>query len=273
MTVPLDRLPPPAAVAVEDFATLRDGAIADLVKRVPDYDPRPTDPAVRLIEVAAYLRLLLGGRVNDAVRGTFLATATGPDLDHVASAMNVARLSGESDDRLRARALLAWEAVSTAGPIGSYRFHAMSVQGVADVGVTSPTPGAVTITVQAEASGGVADAALLAAVRKALNQDTVRPVTDVVTVRSVAVVGYTVAATLTVAAGPDREVVRAAATAAVRAHVAAASGIGRRVYRSALIAACHVPGVDAVNLTMPAADVVVTSAQMALAGAITITVP
>lgn len=272
MTIPLDRLPPPDAVVAEEFAALRDQAIADLVSRVPDYEPRATDPAVRLLEVAAYLRLLLGGRINDAVRGTFLATAAGADLDHVVAILDVTRLAGESDEALRARARLAWDTVSTAGPTDAYRFHALSVPGVRDVSVASPNPGEVVVTVLALGAGGVPDQALVDAVEAALDADTVRPVTDDLTVRAVTVVAYDVTAALKVpGGGPDLAIVKEAATEAVRAYVDAYA-VGRSIRRSALFAACHVPGVDEVELTAPPADVVATSAQAAIPGAVTLTV-
>ena len=272
MTIPLDLLPPPAAVVTEEFATLRDQALADLVARVPDYEPRPTDPAVRLIEVVAYLRLLQGGRINDAVRGTFLATATGADLDHVVAVLDVARLAGESDDALRARARLAWDTVSTAGPTDAYRFHALSVPGVRDVAVASPGPGEVVVTVLAHAAGGVPAQALLDAVEAALNAEAVRPVTDDLTVQAVTAVAYNVTAALTVVGGgPDLQIVQDAATAAVRSYVDAYA-VGRSIRRSALFAACHVPGVDSVALTAPAADVVATAAQAAIPGDVTVSV-
>ncbi len=271
MAIPLDKLPAPAAVAAEDFQALRDQAIADLEARVPDYEARPTDPAVRLIEVAAYLRLLLGGRVNDAVRGTFLATATGTDLDNVAAVLNVVRLEGETDDALRTRARLAWDTVSTAGPSDGYRFHALSVTGVRDAHVSSPNPGEVVVGVLSSADDGVADTDLLGAVEAALNARTVRPVTDVVTVRAVAAVAYDVTAVLTLAGGgPTPAAVRAAAEKAVREHVDDLT-IGRDIRRSRLIAACHVAGVEWVDLTAPAADVAVTDAQFGRVGTVTIT--
>ena len=272
MTIPLDRLPPPDAVTSLSFEALRDAAVADLVARVPDYAPRPTDPAVRILEVAAYMRLLVEGRVNDAARATWLATATGADLDQVAAAVDVLRLLGESDDALRRRAQLAWTALSTAGPVDAYRFHALSVPGVRDVGVTSPNPGDVLVVVLANTPDGVADAALIAAVTAALAPEAVRPVTDDVTVQSVASVAYDVTATLHVpGGGPDHDVVQAAAAAAVQAYTDAVA-IGRDIWRSALFAACHVPGVQRVEIGAPVADVAVTDLQAAVAGTVTLTV-
>ena len=271
MTIPLDRLPPPDAVRSLSLEELRDAAIADLRARVPDYEPLPTDPAVRILEVAAYMRLLVEGRINDGVRGTWLATATGADLDQVAAVLNVERLEGEGDDPFRRRIQLAWTTLSTAGPADAYRFHALSVPGVREVGVDSPNPGEVRVVVLAASENGVADADLIAAVKAALDSRAVRPVTDTLTVQSVAAVAYNVEAALTVhASGPDLGVVRAAAVDAVLAH-GAVRAIGRDVRRSALFAACHVPGVEAVELKEPVVDVAVSDLQVAILGAVTIT--
>ncbi len=282
MPIPLDQLPPPAAVAVEEVAAVRERAIARLVELAPGYEPRPTDPAVRLLEVAAYLRVLLGARVNDAVRATYLATAAGSDLDHVAANVNVARLAGEADAALRRRAQLAWEALSVAGPREAYRFHALAVRvtvgaggeqvvvGVRHAGVSSPTPGAVVVTILADTADAATPAELVAAVDEALSAETVRPVTDQVTVRAAARETYRVAAELRVEPGPDAEVVRAAAEAAVRAHVGRLE-VGRTVYRSALTAALHVPGAARVDLTEPAADVAADNSKVAVCTRVTLT--
>ncbi len=266
MTLPLDRLPPPPAIAREDFAALRDAALAELQRLAPDYEPRPTDPAVRLVEVAAYLRLLLGGRVNEAVRATWLATARGADLDQVAAGMGVRRKADEADDGLRRRAQLAWTALSAAGPRDAYRFHALSVPGVRDAAVGSPRPGRVEVTVLSDAADGATGAELVAAVEAALSGDRVRPVTDEVAVRAAAVTAVDVDAVLRVPGdGPDLAVVEAAAAAALADYLGARA-IGRAIRRSAIVAALHVPGVESVALAAPAADAAVGAAAVAVAG-------
>ena len=272
MTVPLNLLPPPDVVVSEEFQALRDQALARLQALDPEFVVRATDPAVRLIEIAAYVRLLLGARVNDAARATFLATARGADLDHVAAAANVDRQTGESNDELRRRAQLAWTALSVAGPRDAYRFHALSVGEVADVAATSPMPGQVKIVVVSDAADGTTGQELLDAVAAAVSDEAVRPVTDTVMVEAATVQTVNVTATLQVAGqGPDLSVVDGAAEAAVAAYLGVRA-IGRDVYRSALVDACHVPGVDNVNLTVPAADVVVPDASVAVAGAVMLTV-
>lgn len=266
MTLPLDRLPPPPAIAREDFAALRDAALSELQRLAPDYEPRPTDPAVRLVEVAAYLRLLLGGRVNEAVGATWLATARGGDLDQVVAGMGVRRKADEADDDLRRRAQLAWTALSAAGPRDAYRFHALSVPGVRDAAVGSPRPGEVEVTVLSDAADGATGPELVAAVEAALSGDRVRPVTDEVAVRAAVVTAVDVDAVLRVPGdGPDLAVVEAAASAALADYLGARA-IGRAIHRSAIVAALHVPGVESVALAAPAADADVGAAAVAVAG-------
>ena len=268
--LPLDRLPPPPAVAPEDFAALRDLALAELQRLAPDYEPRATDPAVRVVEVAVYLRLLLGGRINEAVRATWLATAGGADLDRVAAGMDVSRKPGEPDDGLRDRARLAWTALSAAGPRDAYRFHALSVPGVRDAAVRSPAPGRVAVTVLSDAPDGAAGPELVAAVEAALSDDRVRPVTDEVEVRAAALIAVDVDAVLRVPGdGPDPAVVEAAARAALD-DLLGVPAVGRAVRRSAIVAALHVPGVESAVLAEPAADVDVDASSAAAAGAVRI---
>ena len=270
MTLPLDRLPPPAAVAQEDFDALRAQALAELQRLAPDYEPRASDPAVRVVEAAVYLRLLLGARINEAVRATYLATAGGADLDHVAAGMGVERKAGEPDGALRRRARLAWTALSAAGPRDAYRFHALSVDGVRDAAVHSPAPGQVAVTVLSDAADGATGADLVAAVEAALSDDRVRPVTDEVTVRAAAVTTVDVDAVLRVpGGGPDPAVVEAAASAALDDYLGARA-IGRSIHRSAIVAALHAPGVESVALAAPAADVAVDAATVAVAGGVRI---
>ena len=275
--IPLDALPPPPAVVAEDYAALRDAALVRLAALLPDdFELDPADPSVRLIELAVFLRMLLGARINDAVKATWLATAEKADLDQVAAGMNVSRRAGEDDEDLRRRAQLAWVAASTAGPLDAYRFHALGVPGVADAAIASSdedpalTPGRIRVTVLASAAGGVADDALLTAVRAAVSADDVRPATDDVTVQAAAIVAVPVTATLTVGTGPDPAVVTAASAAAVRRYLTGLR-IGADVPLSGLYAALHGPGVEAVALTAPAADVAVPAVSAAVPGAIEVT--
>jgi len=142
-----------------------------------------------------------------------------------------------------------------AGPAGAYIFHALSADGnILDVAADSPTRGEVVVTVLSRSGDGTAGPDLLAAVEAALGAETIRPITDHVVVQSATIVAYEVEATLTFFAGPDKSVVLAAAQAALDRRIAAAHRIGAVVTRASLIAALMQPGVQNVDLTVPADD-------------------
>ncbi len=282
--IDLSRLPAPDVIENLDYEALLEAAI---VRLGPDYVVSEADPAYKVLESGSYRELLLRQRVNDGARGVLLATAKGRDLDNLAALLGVERqivtpadpdaippveAVYESDERLRLRTQLAPSAISTAGPVSSYRYHALAAGSqVLDVAVTSPAPGSVTVTVLSREGNGQAGADLLAAVTAALNDESVRPLGDVLAVQSAAIVDYRVTAELTIGVGPDSDAVLAAATAAVTAYAASARKIGRAIPRSALFAALHVAGVEAVDLTAPAADVAITAVQAAHATAINVT--
>ena len=91
------------------------------------------------------------------------------------------------------------------------------------------------------------------------------------TVQPAAIVEYRVTAELTIGSGPDPAAVLDAAQTAVTGYVGAARRIGAGVPLSALYAALHRPGVTAVALTAPAADVAVAAAEASYAAAVTVT--
>lgn len=129
---------------------------------------------------------LVAGQVNALV----------DPIAYVGKVTNVAQTLGgsdvESDARYRSRIQLAPEAYTCAGPEGSYRYHALRVHpDIAEVAVWSPQPGHVDVR-PVLIGGELPDAALLAAVRTALSADTVRPLTDTVTVAAPEPVPYAI---------------------------------------------------------------------------------
>lgn len=255
--VDLEGLAPPPVVEQLGYEAILTAMTADLRARDPDFDAWvESEPVMKLLEVAAYRELLLRHRINQAARSVMLAYAAGADLDHLGALVGVARTTGEADAQLRTRIRRAPARYSTAGSEAAYAFWASSVPGVRDVQVDSPSPGVVDVWVLGgDATDGSPAPALVQAVEAAVSADQVRPLTDTVAARAGRVLPYTIRATLTVAAGPDRETVRVAAEAAVTAYARARHRLGASVPRSALIAALHVAGVVEVDLTDPAADV------------------
>ena len=262
---------------VQDF-------IARLAAMDIDYDVAvlESDPAKKVLEVAAYRELILRARVNDAARAVLIPFAKGGDLDVLASYYGVTRLvitpaSGdtpavmESDTALRARTQMAPEAFASAGTEEAYRFHTLTVSGlIKDVNVFSPAPGQAHVVFMTSAGSGIPEPALVEQVRARLTQKDIKPLTDMLTVKPMALKMYAVEAELVIEDGPDATVVIAAARAAAQAYVAKCHKIGVTLRKSGLIAALKQTGVEDVRVFTPAADVVQTREQAPYATAITV---
>jgi phage-related baseplate assembly protein len=287
-TIDLSTLPAPAVVETLDFETIFGAMLSDLQSRDPVFSALvESDPAYKILEVAAYRELLVRQRVNDAARAVMLAYAVGSDLDQLGALFGVARLviaEGdpeavpptadvmESDTDFRRRIQLSLEGYSTAGPEGAYIYHSLAADAdVLDASATSPDPGEVVVSVLSRTGTGAASSGLLAAVSAALNADSVRPLTDLVTVQSASIVNFSVVAALYTYPGPDSSTVLAAANAALDAYIESVHRIGRDVTLSGIYAALHQPGVQRVALTTPSANLTISATQASYCTAKTIT--
>jgi len=278
----LDKLPAPEVIERKDFETILAEIKAWLIAREPGLElilSLESEPIAKVLEAWAYREMLLRAEFDDAGRGNMLAFATGAQLDHLAAFYGVTRQivqEGdesavppvpellENDARFRSRVQLALEGFTTAGPRGSYVFWGLSASPlVKDIGVESPMPGQVLVTVLGAEGDGTPAAAVLTAVETQLNDEDVRPLTDQVVVQAAAITAYDLDASLTLYEGPDAEVVRQAAEDAVTAYVAEHHRLGHDITISGLHAALHQSGVQKVTLTSPAADIVVATSQAA----------
>lgn len=286
--VDLSLLAPPTVVEPLDFETIKAAMLADLVAREPSFSALvESDPAFKVIEVAAYRELQVRQRVNDAARAVMVAYAVGSDLDQIGANFGVTRLLitpadnttvpptaavYEADADFRARIPLSLEGYTSAGSEGAYIYHALSASGdVKDVAAVSDTPGEVTVYVLSRDGNGAASLDLVATVEAALNAEQVRPMTDQVTVLSASIVNYTITAELTIYPGPDAAIVLQAAQAAAAAYAEAQHRLGYDITLSGVYAALHQPGVQRVDLTLPAADVTVTDGEAPYCTAINVT--
>lgn len=276
--VDLSRLPAPDVIEALDFETVRAAAIEQFQALFPKFDATvESDPVVKIIELFAYREVVLRQRINDAARAVMPAYAAGTDLDNIGAIFGVERFildpgdaglgidpTCESDTDFRRRMVLGPEGYSVAGPAGAYIFHALSADGdVRDASVESPNPGEVVVTVLSRTGDGTAGAPLLTVVDNALNSESVRPLTDQVTVQSATIVNFTVEADLTFYNGPDQALVLANAQAALDDYLGRIFRLGLDVTRSAVIAALFSEGVQNVALTQPAADIVIARDEAA----------
>lgn len=294
--VDLTQLPAPKVIEEIDYEILLQqrkdrliaAAPADIRAAITAVLALETEPLTLLLEENAYLEMILRQRINEGAKAVTLAYSLDSDLDVMAANLNTKRKIiqpaqpdeippmaevKEGNDEFRARAQLAFEGLSVAGPRGAYEYHALSADSrVADVKAISPAPCEVIVTVLARAGDGTAPADLLAIVATALDDEDTRPVGDLVTVQSASIVPYTINATLYFYPGPEAEPIRAAAEASLQTFISKQRRIGRDIRRSAIYAALHVEGIQRVELSLPADDIVISSSQAGYCTGYTLTV-
>lgn len=285
--IDLSTLPAPNVVEVLSYETILAAMLADLQARDSTFTAMvESDPVWKILEVCAYRELIIRQRVNDSAKAVMLAYAVGSDLDQLGGLMGVTRKTlvpadpaalppveavMEADADFRNRIQLSVEGLSTAGPIGAYIYHALTVAGIKDVGVDTPSAGVVRVTVLADRATGVPTTAELNAVSAALNAENIRPLTDTVNVQAASILTYSVTATIYVNAGPDAATVLANCNASIAAYTAAQFRIDADINLSGIYAALHIEGVSKVVLSAPTANLSVSALQAARCTAITLT--
>ena len=261
--IDLSKLPAPDVIETLDFESLLTDYINDFVARNPNYSTLlESDPAIILMQVVAYREMLLRARISEAAKANMLAYATSSDLDNLAAFFGVERLVDETDERLRKRTQLALEGFSTAGPVGAYIFHSLSASNeVKSVSVKSPNPGEVLVTILSNIGDGTVGQELIDTVLAKLNEDDIRPLTDLVSVQGAEIINYQVEAVITVYSGPSSAVVETEANEALQKFILGRHEIGRVIAISGIYDALHVDGVKKVELISPVADVETTNEQ------------
>ncbi|GLK74677.1 baseplate J/gp47 family protein [Ancylobacter dichloromethanicus] len=145
-----------------------------------------SDPGRKIIEMAAYVEAALRARINDAGRSNLLFYNEGGDTDHLVVFHDVLRMYGETDEALKSRTILAIAGRSTGGPKERYE----AIARAADVRVKhahayrigrDPT---IHVAIWSTDNDGMADAALLASVRAALESPAHGLICDTFNVRA-----------------------------------------------------------------------------------------
>lgn len=281
MIVDLSLLPSPDVIEPLDYETLLAERKAALVAQYPtDQQSAITatlalesEPLTKLLEESAYRELILRQRINEAALALMLAYSENNDLDQLAANVNLTRhiitpadnttqpptpAVKETDSDLRERIQFAYEGLSVAGPRNAYIKHARDAHAlVADVSAESPEPAVVIVSVLSRKGNGEASAELINTVFNALNDEDIRPLADRLTVQSAQIIDYAIQVELFVYPGPELEPILQAAEVSLQTYISAQRRIGRDIRRSAIFAALHVPGVQRVELTEPAADIII----------------
>ncbi len=255
-------LPTPQVLETLRFETVFDALLRDFQVRYPQYSALlASDPAIKLIEVAAYRELLLRARINEAARANLLAFAVGNDLEHLGAFYGVTRLPQEQDEPLRRRIRARIMGFANAGGAAHYRYWALSASPeVADVAVDSPGPGRVRISVLPTGHSDTVPEALLETVRATVLRDDVRVLTDTVEVVPVSLVPVTVSAQIWLYPDTPMAVFEGLAPRLTR-ELAQAAVLGWDLTQSWLIGQLQQPGIHKVELTEPTSDIRIHSTQ------------
>lgn len=94
--IDINKLPAPQIVEELDYETILTAMRVKLAELLPDWTASDleSDPANKVLEVAAYREMLLRQRINEAVRACMIAYSTGTNLDNIVANGGVSRLPG-----------------------------------------------------------------------------------------------------------------------------------------------------------------------------------
>ncbi|MFT0820059.1 MULTISPECIES: baseplate assembly protein [Wolbachia] len=221
-----------------------------------------SDPAMKVLEVAAWRELLLRQRINEAVKGNLLKFATGEDLDNLAEFYGVEREKEEEDERFRKRVKAKIAGWSTGGSKEYYKYHALSADSrVKDALVESPIPGKVQISILSTqlSTTGIVSEELLEIVKKQVTRDDIRVLTDTVTVVGCNITEIDIHSRMSISPVISKEEIKKQFIQKFEL----AKRLGWSVTRSWIIANLFVDGVENVELIEPKEDVVVLGNECA----------
>ncbi|MFT4327283.1 MAG: baseplate J/gp47 family protein [Wolbachia pipientis] len=220
-----------------------------------------SDPAIKILEVAAWRELLLRQRINDAAQANLLAFARDNDLDHLAEFYGVLRKESENDESLRKRVKAKIVGWSTAGSKEHYCYHALSADTrVKDTQVVSPTPGSVQIAILSTENNGVPSEELLEIVRNHVTRDDIRVLTDTLTVIGCDIVPITIHGKVHIYPTTSKSVIEAIKEQFVK-DLESVKGLGWNVTKSWIIAHLFTKGIQNIELIEPIEDIIVKDNQ------------
>ena len=229
----------------------------DLVARDPEFtNLLESDPAMKVMEVAAWRELLIRQRVNDAARANLLAFAKNNDLEHLAAFYGVERLVFETDEALRRRIqerIIGW---STAGSSAHYRFHALSADiRVRDARADSPELGRVRVAVLSTEGNGLPSAEVLENVTNIVTSDDIRVLTDTVEVVACDILPVDVVADVYIYPNTQEDIIETIRQSFIK-DLDETRGLGWDLTRSWIVVHLFLDGVQRVELSSPIENII-----------------
>ena len=198
-------------------------------------------------------------------------------IAYVSTMINITKSEGgadeEDDESYRQRIHEAPESFSTAGSYGGYRYYAMKTSSlIADVAVSSPSPGVVLVQ-PILTNGQLPDEEMLNDVKKMLNDKKIRPLTDLVTVEAPYVKEYVIDLVYYIA--NDDKVQEADIKDNVKNAISdftkwQSEKLGRDINPTELYHRLRVAGVKFADVKSPASRIIVAPNEMAKAVSINV---
>ena len=197
------------------------------------------------------------GTVGNGYSTGEIATIVDPQ-PFLQSAINITESDGgsdiETDDALRERIHEAPEKFSTAGPTGAYKWHVFNTSPlISDVAIVSPSPGKVDVY-PLLVGGEMPSEEIINAVDAVLNDRSIRPLTDWVTVKKPVEVEYKIDCEFVINKSEQTSAaaIEQAAEQAVQDYILwQRSKLGRDINPSELIYRLRAAGVKRVYLRHP----------------------
>lgn len=298
--VDFSQLPEPKLIDVLDYEKLFSERKESFIALYEEKDQekwrlilsRESDPVVKLLQENTTLELNYKAKCNEDARSLLLAYATGADLDHLAlTEYGLIRLIVtpannivvpplpavyESDERLRERCLLSFEAMNTAGSANAYRFFSLSADGrVYGVKVYSPEENPYLLDIiisQFDSFNAEASVELITIVQKALDPEHVRPVCDRPNVKSSIATPFQIVARLFMGKNAEDSLMLEAANIRINKYIEQVKKNGSSIRLSAIYAALHVDGISRVVIDQPPADIEIDTWHHAYCNSVNITI-
>ena len=272
MTLNIGALEPPDIVESLDYEDILSRMVKELTSRDPEFQNLlESDPAMKILEVAAWRELLILQRVNDAARANLLAFATGNDLEHLAAFYGVERLEQETDAALKQRIqerIVGW---STAGSRAHYRFHALSADvRVRDARAHSPKPGLVRIAILSSEGSGLPSDELLDIVSSKVGADDTRVLTDTVEVVPCEIISVDIDADVYLYSETSESTMEEIRQKFINAFNKN-RGLGWDLTRSWVIAQLFLEGVQRIELSTPVENIVASENTCIAIGSLNLT--
>ncbi|MCF6435235.1 baseplate J/gp47 family protein [Pseudoalteromonas sp. MMG022] len=280
----MSKVPLPDTITELDFEQTLSQLKERLLSHYPQYAEAlsfESEPMQVMLEMLAYQQLLFDGKLNDAIKGNMLASATGNDLDAIAARYNLARQDSETDERFKRRIQMVFEGLNTAGSKQAYQFHALSADArVKDVYVLSPEPCDIHLTILSHEQNGEPSDELLNTLRNHFGLDAdgsiskhaskVRPLGDRLTITGPTVKPFSLDVAIEIAPGPAASVVEQTVKAALSQYLAQQSLLGRDISQMGLFAALNQPGVESGRIINPNTDIHIAANEVAVCTGITV---